>query len=184
MLARAAVILLAAPLAGACGKVAERPPPDAAVDAPPDGPPPRTYKGMLAATTPSRFGGAPYCTYTQTLRDITVELGILPGGQVVSGRAQNLNVEAVVVSTNPDCPADFPVIPPNIGMYTFQSARPSQNGMTLTFRGAASNNPSVDLAIDLTTVGSAVQARMGFHRNDQPAPLDWSVIATLSLSPQ
>jgi len=56
--------------------------------------------------------------------------------------------------------------------------------MALTFRGATSNNPGVDLTVNTTAVGTAFQAQLGFHRNDQPAPLDWSVIATVSLSPR
>jgi hypothetical protein len=57
-------------------------------------------------------------------------------------------------------------------------------GMQLTFKGAATNNPGVNLVVDLLTAGAGFQARMAFHRFDQPAPLDWSVVATVSMSEQ
>src|SRR5262245_8418731 len=175
----------------ACGSVARQPPVDGqTADAPVDAAiidatPARPYKGTLDQTPPVQFGGTPYCKYTITLKQIAVEIAILPGGQVTSGRVQALNVEAVVVSTTPNCPATTPVIPANVATYTFQSAKPSSGGMQLTFKGASTNNPGVDLTVDLATVGTAVQARLGFHRYDQPPPLDWSVVTgALSLSPQ
>jgi hypothetical protein len=58
----------------------------------------------------------------------------------------------------------------------------STNGMTLQFTSAPTNATAADLGIELAAAGSAYQARLGFHRTDQPAPLDWSVVTTLSLS--
>jgi hypothetical protein len=166
--------------AAACGEV-DRTPVDAAVDA---SPPPRAYKGTMDMVPAVTFGGLPYCTYTITLKQLEVEIGILPSGLVATGQVQDLNVEAVVPSTTPNCPADFEVIPPNIATYTMQSVTPSANGQTLTFKGGPSNMPPVDLTVELTTVGSAYQAKLGFHRNNVAAPLDWSVITTVSLSVQ
>src|SRR5262249_59144039 len=111
-------------------------------------------------------GGMPYCMYTITLKQLEIELGIFPSGQPTSGHVQDLNVEAVVVSTTPyNCPADTPVIPANIASYTFLSAKPSANGQTVTFQRGASNAPSADLTVALATVVSAFQSRRGFHRN-------------------
>jgi len=168
--------------AAACGEV-DRAQTDAAVV--PDAPTARTYKGSMDMVPPVTFGGLPYCTYTITLKQLQVELGILPSsGKAVSGRVQDLNVEAVIPSTTPNCPADLEVILPNIATYTLQAANPSSNGQTLTFTGAAGNMPPADLTVELSSVGSAYQARLGFHRNNQGPPLDWSVIATVSLSVQ
>jgi hypothetical protein len=122
------------------------------------------------------FGGTPYCNYTITLRQISLEVDVLPGMQVTSGRAQALNVEGVL----PPCPHGS--IPPTIATYTYQSATPIQGGQQLTFKGAGTNNPGVNLVVDLSSAGAGFQARMAFHRVDQPAPLDWSVVATLSMS--
>jgi hypothetical protein len=166
--------------AAACGEV-DKVPADAAVDAAPT---PRAYKGTMDMLPAVTFGGLPYCTYTITLKQLEVEIGILPSGLVATGQVQALNVEAVVPSTTPNCPADFEVIPPNIATYAFESAKPSANGQTITFKGGAGNMPPADLTVELSSVGSAYQAKLGFHRNNVVPPLDWSVIATVSLSLQ
>jgi hypothetical protein len=171
--------------AAACGEVGQSGPGDGGIDGPPrDGGTPRTFMGTMDEVPPVTFGGAPYCTYKITLKQLQVEIGILPSGQVATGHVQDLNVESVVPSTTPNCPPDYGVIPPNIASYTFQSASASASGMTLTFTGGASNMPPADLTIELSSVGAAYQARLGFHRSNTVAPLDWSVIATVSLSTQ
>jgi hypothetical protein len=123
------------------------------------------------------FGGGTFCNYTITLKQLAITLGILPSGQVVSGHVEDLNVEAAVAPCTGGIPA-------NIATYTFASAKPTQTGMALTFQGATTNQPHADLVVNLSTAGSAFQAQLGFHRNDQNPPLDWSVVATLSLSAQ
>jgi hypothetical protein len=167
--------------AAACGEVDRTPADAAVVDA---APPPRAYRGTMDMVPTVTFGGLPFCTYTITLKQLQVELGILPSGLVASGQVQDLNVEAVIPSTMPNCPADLEVIPPNIATYAMQSVMPSPTGQTLTFKGGAGNMPPVDLTLELSTVGSAYQAKLGFHRNNVAPPLDWSVIATVSLSLQ
>lgn len=166
--------------AAACGEVDRSGP----VDAPgtPDADVPRTYRGTTDQVPPVTFGGMPYCMYTITLKQLEIELGLLSSGQPTTGRVQNLNVEAVIPSTVPNCPPTLEVIPPNIAVYNFESAMPGTGGTTITFKGAAGNQPPADLTVELSSVGSAFQARLGFHRNNQPPPLDWSVIATVSLS--
>lgn len=160
--------LIAVMLTGACGTVARDP-----IDG--NGTP-LTYKGTLDQTPPVTFGGAPYCMYTITLKQLDVELAIVPPSQVITGRVQDLNVEAIV----PPCPNGS--IPPMIATYTLASAMPSQSGTTLTFQGATSNVPAVSLVIELSSAGEAYQARLGFHRSDAVPPLDWSVVATIPLS--
>jgi hypothetical protein len=166
--------------AAACGAVDE-PPVDSGIDAPPSGTP-RIFRGTTDELAPVTFGGSPYCTYHITLKQLQVDVGIAHSGQVVSGHVQALNVESVVVSTVPNCPADYGVIPPNIAMYTLLSASTAGGTITLTFQGATANNPPADLTLELTSVGAAYQAKLGFHRSNVDPPLDWSIIATVSLS--
>jgi hypothetical protein len=160
--------LIAVLVTGACGTVAR---------APIDGNgSPVTYKGTLDQTPPVTFGGAPYCMYTITLKQLDVELAIVPPSQVTTGRVENLNVEAIV----PQCPNGS--LPPTIATYTFASATPSQSGTTLAFQGAPGNAPVVSLVVELSSAGAAYQARLGFHRTDTVPPLDWSVVTTIPLS--
>lgn len=168
-------------VAGACGSVA-REPIDGAVGDPPGGETPILYKGTTPQTPPKMFGGGTYCTYTITLKQLDVELGILPSSkQVITGHVQDLNVEAVVATT-PPCP--YGPAAPTIANYTFTSATPTSSGMTLTFQGAATNAPAATLVINLSPAGSVYAAALRFHRTDEPSPLDWSVVVTIPLSAQ
>ena len=161
-------------LAGGCGEVASEPT-DAAVA-------PITYKGMLAQTAPTMFGGGTFCTYTVTFRQIEVEVGIVPTSkQVTTGRVQNLNVEEVVPTT-PVCP--FGPADPTISNYTLASATPTASGMTLMFQGAAANTPVASLTVTLSPTSSGYTAALAFHRTDLGPPLDWRVTTTVTLSPQ
>ena len=168
--------------AAACGKV-DQPPVDSGIDTPPTGTP-RIFRGTTDELDAVTFGGSPYCTYHITLKQLQVDIGIAASGQVASGHVQALNVESVVPSTVPNCPPDYEVIAPNIAMYTLQSANTAGGTVTLSFQGATANNPPADLTIELTSVGSAYQAKLGFHRTNVDPPLDWSVIAIVSLSAQ
>jgi len=160
--------LAIAVVAGACGTVTSEPR-DGAV----------MYKATMDQTPAMPFGGSPYCSYTIVLKQLDVELGILPSSkQVTTGRVQNLNVEAVVP------PCDYPAADPTIATYTLASATPSASGTTLTFQGATTNSPAVSLGVELTSAGSVYQARLGFQRTYEPPPLNWSVLVTVTLSPQ
>jgi hypothetical protein len=168
--------------AAACGEVAQSSV-DSGIDAPPTGTP-HIFRGTMDEVAPVTFGGSPYCTYHITLKQLQVDIGILPVGTIASSHVQALNVESVVPSTVPNCPPDYGVIAPNIAMYTLQSTNTSGGTVTLTLQGGSSNMPPADLTIELTSVGSAYQAKLGFHRTNVDPPLDWSIIATVSLSAQ
>jgi hypothetical protein len=176
------IALLAGVGASACGQVASSTP-DARPPAP-DGsagtPAPVMYKGTLDQTTPVTFGGSPYCSYTITLKQLELDLAIVPGSnQVASGSVEDLNVEAIV----PPCPNG--AIPAGIARYTFAPAAPASDSAALSFTGDAANDPVASLAVQLSSVGSAYQASLGFHRTDSPvAALNWSVVATISLMPE
>jgi hypothetical protein len=170
-------ILAFAFAASACGDVTSGPPdgnrlPDGALTSP--------YKGTMTQTQPVAYGGGPqnYCMYTITLKQLEIELDILPSKQVASGRVQNLNVEA----TNASCP--YPVIPANVATYTLVSSTPLGGGESLVFQGGLDNAPTASLVATLAPAGSNYTAALTFHRTDTPeAVLAWTVMATVTLSP-
>lgn len=140
------------------------------------------YKATIDQTPAMPFGGSPYCSYTIVLKQLDVELGILPSSkQVTTGRVQDLNVEAVVPTTPP---CEYPAADPTIATYTLTSATPGASGTTLTFQGDPANAPAVSLGAELSSAGSVYQAQLGFQRTDEPSPLNWSVLVTVTLSPQ
>jgi len=174
-------------LASGCGSVGTKPGNDAAVDGQadgkqdgrlPDGPMAAAYRGTLAQTQPATFGGGTFCVYTETLKQLQIDLDLLPSGQAVSGRMQALNVEG----TDPT-KCTLGVIPASIANYTLESAVPDGAALKLTFRGAAGNVPTASLVGKLTRTGATYSAMLTFHRTDQTPPLDWTVVTTLSLSP-
>ncbi|HEX3477322.1 MAG TPA: hypothetical protein VHT91_20005 [Kofleriaceae bacterium] len=191
-------LLAVALLAGACGTVTEKPA-DAGVSdgAAPDGAPGavtwRNQPGDVPAVT---FGGTSsatgtiYCKYTITLKQLDLQLSILPSGQVTSGHVQDLNVEAVVPSMPPTtpfvCSATNPgAIPANIAMYQLATTTAGTGGLTLTFQTGSSNMPPAALVINLTKVSSLYSAKLTFHRNDGLDPVfEWTVATTVPLAPQ
>ena len=164
--------------ASACGQVAGDSVDAAVIDSPDAALPATTYKAQLAATPPVTFGGPPYCMYTMTLQQLQVELAIQPNGNIVSGSVQDLNLEAKIL------PCTVGVIPPKIATYTFESAKPAPTGMTLTFRGATANEPTVALTATLTPAGGSYSIVLGFRRSIADPLLAWAVVATLALTPQ
>lgn len=171
--------LAIASLACACGQVAQRAPePDAASDAPVDAVPAMPYRGTQSETTPAPFGGAPYCNYTITLKQLQIDLAMLPSKQASSGHVQALNVEG----TDASCPNG--VIPPSIANYTLSASAPGAGVTTLTFQSAPENVPQASLVANLTPTGSQYTAVLTFHRTDQIPQLDWTVQTTIVVSPQ
>jgi hypothetical protein len=171
-------ILAAVALCTACGAVNNTPPGDGAAS---DGTvvTPRSYHGTVPETSPAMFGGGPppACTYTMTLRQIDVQIGVLPTGQVVSGQVQDLNVEAIVGT------CQFRAADPSITNYSLMSAVPSASGTTLTFQEKAGDKPGTSLVAELSAVGTGYQAQLTFHRTDLGPPLDWTVVVIVTLSP-
>ncbi len=187
-------LLAVAMLVGACGTVANSPA-DAAVGdgGGPDGAASAvTWRNQPGDLPLVMFGGTAadgtmYCQYTITLKQLDVQLAILPSWQVTSGHVQDLNVEAVIPSTTLGCTAtNPPPIPANIAMYTLATAAPSTGGVTLTFQDGASNMPPATLVMVLTKVNSLYTAKLTFHRNDGLDPVfEWMVTtAPLPLAPQ
>jgi hypothetical protein len=184
-------LLAVALLAGACGRVAGTAADASVGDGPPSAVTWRNQPGDVAAVT---FGGTSargtvYCKYTITLRQLDLQLAILPSGQVTSGHVQDLNIEAVVPSMPPTtpfvCSATSPgSIAPNIAMYQLATATTGTGGLRLTFQGGPENKPPAALVIDLTKVGSLYSAKLTFQRNDGLDPVfEWMVATTVPLSP-
>jgi hypothetical protein len=177
----ASVAILAA---AACGEV---PSPRPAADAGGTGdtlaqPGLVTYEATLDATQPVAFGGPSpdgnFCNYTITLKQLLIDLSILPTKQILSGQLRVQQVEA----TEPTCPNG--VIPANVATYTLSSAVPSGANTMLTFQPGASNEPKCSLVGTLTPAGSGFTAQLTFHRSDiSTAALAWTVTTpTLTLS--
>ena len=153
-----------------------------AIDARPDSS--VTYTAMLDATPPVSFGAAmptpTFCTYSITLRQLAIELGITPDGRITRGHVQDLNVEA---TTNVDC--TLGVIPQNVAQYTYRSSKDGATGPTLLFEGDAPNEPPALLTIQLSAQDTAApQAVLSFQRTQIAAPYNWVVTQTLTLAPQ
>jgi hypothetical protein len=185
-------ILAVALLAGACGTVSEKPAADASVgDAAGPGsdgsvPSAVMWTGQLAMSPTTMFGGTPFCTYKITLKQIDVQIGILPSGLVTSGQVQDLNMEEIVPSTTPACSATSPgTIPPNIATYQLATATAGADGMTLTFQGPSTNQPPASLVVDLTKANTLYSAAMTFQRNDGlQAIFEWKVTTTVQMTPK
>jgi hypothetical protein len=172
--------------ASACGQVAATPT-DAGGDAAAT---PTTFRGMTD-TQPVTFGGkaavgtATYCMYKITLKQLAVELAILPSGAVASGRVQDLNVEEVIPSTTPVvCDSTTGTIPPNIATYTLASTTPAAGGgVSLTFRGGATNQPNATLTGTVLPAGDGYLVTLSVHRTDaSDAVLNWTVASMLPLA--
>lgn len=157
----------------ACGTVSNQP-----ADAADAAPVARTYHGMVPQTAPVAFGGAPECSYTVTLRQTDIQLGILPSGQATRGQVQTLYDEAITSTCG------HPPASPTISNYTFASATPSGSGMTLTFQEKQGDKPGASLVIGLTAAGAAYQAQLTFHRTDQGGVLAWTVMMSATLTAQ
>jgi hypothetical protein len=169
--------LAVAAACSACGAVNNQPA-EAAADAPADAPVAQTYHGAVSASTPVAFGGAPECSYTVTLRQTDIQLGILPSGQVTRGQVQTLYDEAITSTCG------HPPASPTISNYTFASATASGIGMTLTFPEKPGDKPGASLVIALSAPGATYQAQLTFHRTDQGGVLAWTVTMSATLAPQ
>ena len=176
-------VAVVAMFAAACGTVANTPPIDgAAADAPPDSVAPTTYAVQVDMIPAVMFGGAPTCTFTITLKQLDVELAILPSGEVVSGRVQDLNMEDVL--NVPPCTPQTGHIEPNIVTYTFTSAQPGTGGTMLSFHGATTNKPQATLVATLAPAGAAYTAMLKFQRTDGIPAVNWLVMTMVTLSPK
>jgi hypothetical protein len=167
--------LVIAVLCGACGSVADNVPSDGPVDG---APMPTTYRGRVDETSPPVMFGQPptTCSWKMTLRDLEIDLGILPSGQVANGQVHALYHEELA-----DLCSD-PAAPPSIIDYTFTASVPASGGMTLTFQEEVGDSPGASLSALLTSAGSGYQMQLSFERTDLPARYKWMLVTSAVLS--
>ena len=138
-----------------------------------------TFVGTLDATPPVPFGGAPYCKYTVTMKNIDIEVSIVPGGQVIGATVKNTRVEATVP------PCTFPPSNPSDQSFAFTTLTQLPNGDELAFSGARPRTtPATTLTLDITPAGTTYKATAHWHRTDQDTILDWTVSSTVTLGPR
>src|SRR4051812_35946371 len=166
-------------LCAACGAVkGDAPPIDGAVSGDDAPAPPVSYTGKLDKTPIVTFGGGappPTCTYTMSLQDLTVDLGIRPTGEVVTGRIQNVNVEGLVAACM------YSPAGPVVAGYMLDTAIPSAGSVALSFKNDPTNATKVALSATVAPNPGGYAIMMTFQRTDQVALLDWKVVASLSL---
>jgi hypothetical protein len=170
--------LAAVIFAAACSN--DSPPSDAAIA--PDADPVTTYKGRLEQTPPLAFGGVDFCDYLMTLQQLEVEVAITASGQVRSAHVQDVNFEEIVTMPCGDPPA-LPIAP-NTATYDLELATPSTTGIGLTFTAATTNQPAATLAANLTRAEAGYNALLVFHRFGEVAVLNWTIHASVALTPQ
>jgi hypothetical protein len=165
-------------LCAACGAVNNNAAVDGAV-AGQDAPAPSvSYTGKIDKTPLVMFGGGappPVCTYTMSLQDLTVDLGIRPTGEIVTGRIQNVNVEGLVAACM------YTAAGPVVAGYMLDTAIPSTGNVALTFKNDSTNATKVAVSAVVVPNPGGYAVMMTFHRTDQVPLLDWTVIAALSL---
>lgn len=170
--------MLFATTAVACGEV---PIEDMTPDAAPQQPIMRTYQANLAMSPVANFGGVlpDYpCTYTMTLRQISLQLQLDDSGKVVGGTLQNMTDEEV---TNPG-PCPYLPADDTLQKFTFKSATPVGASSMVVMQGDKANAPESSLALTVTPTGSSYIAAGRWTRTDQVPALTWSVTASLNLA--
>lgn len=174
--ARTSLISMLLASSAACG---ELPIEDMTPDAAPQ-PLTRTYQANQAMSPAASFGGiAEYtCTYTMTLRQISLQLQLDAGGKVVGGTLQNMTDEEV---TNPGICSNPPHAD-TLQKFTFKSATPVGASSMVVMEGDKANSPQASLALTVTPTGSSYIAAGRWTRTDQVPALTWSVTANLNLA--
>lgn len=138
-----------------------------------------SWLGSVASSPTTPFGGLPYCEYSITLSDVRVTFDV-SAALVVSNAVVTLTATERTV---PSCPFQS-VIPPNRHTYSLSSQQTTSGSVQLNFAPASANAPSATLEMPATldASGATMSARLLFHRSDQPAPLDWRVNITTTLT--
>jgi hypothetical protein len=139
--------------------------------------PPKRYGGALAATETFDFGGSGFCKYQMTLKDVLVDVRVLPTGEVSAATVKDLAVEKAI-----DCP--HAPMPESKQSFTLKSSTIVPSGVRVELNGASTNRPKTALVVDLTAKAGGYEAALTWHRTDQAPPLDWTVTATIQLAPK
>jgi hypothetical protein len=157
-------------------------------DARSDGPPPEVdpgverFVGRLAMSPTVPFGGAPYCNYKVTLKDIVVDVVMHPKDGLVSMVVGDTMVETIVGS----CP--YPPAAMSRQQFQITGLPVAGAGGGMTFQpalmGMPANTPKADLTTSLTRDGTTnmTVAPMRWHRTDLGPPFDWVVLTPIDLT--
>lgn len=147
---------------------------DVPVTAPPVQASDTVWTGTLAKTPTSKFGGSPYCEYQTHFEDVNVKVVIGPDGKVKSASVTGKAVEEALNG----CPNG--AIPPNLHDYSLTSAA---DGTSFTVNGGGSAaEPHAKLDADVTASGATGSIAIKLVRDDQKAPLVWSISTTVPLT--
>ncbi|MFO0735466.1 MAG: hypothetical protein U0270_06290 [Labilithrix sp.] len=154
--------------------------PDRPTPAEPTAPPVQAsdtvWTGTLAKTVTSKFGGSPYCEYQTHFENMNVKVVIGPDGKVKSATVTG---KAVEESLN-GCPNS--PIPANLHDYSLTTAA---DGTTFSIDGGGSAaEPHAKLDADVSAAGASGSISLKIQRNDQTAPLVWTINADVPLTKQ
>jgi V8-like Glu-specific endopeptidase len=150
----------------------------------PTGPmgPEGSYSGTLAATPSVQFGGLPYCTYSQTFRNVGVEMTVSSTGNIAALTVTDVGAEAII---NPDCP--FQALPPISQTWELVATSTSPGTHfdltpTIDINNPQPPGPPTDLTADVVAQGSGLfQVNLTWKRTDpSTGPLTWTVTGTVS----
>ncbi|HEY8073163.1 MAG TPA: hypothetical protein VIF62_03620 [Labilithrix sp.] len=133
------------------------------------------YEGTLAATSAVPFGGSPYCKYSVTLKTVLIDAKFKDDGSFESVTVHDVMNEAVVGS----CP--YTAQPASNQTFTSSGATLAAGNYTVAFTGGKDNRPATKLVVDLVKSDAGWTANATWTRTDQPAPLGWTVKASLPL---
>jgi hypothetical protein len=141
-------------------------------------PPPSTLRGTATTTNTFGFGGDPYaCTWNITMKSLDLEVRVdAKNGDVQSATFRAQAVEQTVAP----CTAD--PYPPNEHTYVMSTTSvvgPRVTRIELTPK--STNLPEASASIDLDLSKTPATASIRVHRTDQSSPLDWTVLAKLTL---
>ena len=132
------------------------------------------YTGKLAKTAAAKFGGSPYCEYQTHFENVSVKVVVGPDGNIKSATVTGRAVEQALNN----CPNNS--IPSNLHDYTLASA---VTGATFSVNGGGpSAEPHAKLDATVNASGASGSVTLKIARNDQTAPLVWTVNATVPLT--
>lgn len=137
------------------------------------------FSGTLAATGAVPFGGnyadASNCTYTVTLKNVTIDL-VVQDGQLVASAVHDQMVETTIGV------CWYAAQDPNAQTFQLATAVASTSGgFHAEYLGASGNTPKASLVVDLTRDGDGYSASATWHRTDLGKPFDWTVTGTIGL---
>ena len=144
------------------------------------------FRGGVGGTPWVDFGGTPYCRYRVTMRDVVVDLlarrPIDGPADIVDLRVTSEMAEGLAEP----CEGIVPAAPQPHG-YTHRRGdvvtRADDGALELRPAGHARNGPPARLAVRLRPAAEGVVTALRWHRTDQAPPLDWDVVAELTLTP-